>query len=80
MTPPSKPSVTRLSDESVMVRWSVQPNDGLPIQFFKVQYRTLADPNRNIARSSWMTANEDIAPHVFSYEVTGLKPDRFYRY
>lgn len=80
MIPPSRPSVTRLNDESVMVRWSVPPNEGLPIQFFKVQYRVLADPNRNIQRSPWSTANEDIPPHVFSYEVNGLKPERTYRF
>uniref|UniRef100_A0A336MD34 Interference hedgehog n=1 Tax=Culicoides sonorensis TaxID=179676 RepID=A0A336MD34_CULSO len=80
MVPPSKPFVTRLNDENVMVRWSVPSNDGLPIQFFKVQYRTLSDPERNIQRTSWMTANEDIPPHVTSYEVEGLKPDRYYRF
>lgn len=79
MVPPSRPNVTRLSDENVMVRWSVPSNDGLPIQFFKVQYRTLSDPARNIQRTSWMTANDDISPHVTSYEVVGLKPDRYYR-
>lgn len=39
MIPPSKPMVTRLSDTSVMVRWDVPSNEGLPILFFKVQYR-----------------------------------------
>lgn len=36
MIPPSRPNVTRLTDESVMVRWSVPDNDGLEIYFFKV--------------------------------------------
>ena len=36
MIPPSRPNITRLTDESVMVRWSVPPNEGLPIEFFKV--------------------------------------------
>lgn len=80
MVPPSRPVVTRLSDESVMVRWTVPPNDGLPIRFFKVQYRVLAVPNRNVQRSSWSTDNEDIPPVVNSYEVTGLKPERWYRF
>lgn len=79
MVPPSRPNVTRLNDESVMVRWSVPSNDGLPIQFFKVQYRMLGDPVKKIQRTSWMTANEDIPPHVLSYEVDELKPDRYYR-
>ena len=41
LVPPNQPNVTRLSDVSVMVRWSVPENTGLPIQFFKVQYREL---------------------------------------
>ncbi|GAB0091524.1 Interference hedgehog [Sergentomyia squamirostris] len=80
MIPPSKPSVTRLSDESVMVRWTVPSEEGLPIQFFKVQYRMLGDPLRKISRSQWMTCGEDIPPHVRSYEVQGLKPDQLYRF
>ncbi|XP_055684502.1 interference hedgehog isoform X3 [Lutzomyia longipalpis] len=80
MIPPSRPSVTRLSDESVMVRWSVPSEEGLPIQFFKVQYRMLGDLARKIPRSQWMTCSEDIPPHVRSYEVQGLKPDQLYRF
>lgn len=80
MIPPSRPSVTRLSDESVMVRWSVPSNEGLVIQFFKIQYRMLGDPAKKIARSQWMTANEDIPPNLRSYEVENLKPDHFYRF
>lgn len=80
MIPPSKPNVTRLTDESVMVRWSVPSNDGLPIQFFKVQYRILSNIHKNMSRSQWMTSNEDIPQHVRSYEVDSLKPDRFYRF
>ncbi|KAH9636874.1 hypothetical protein HF086_010655 [Spodoptera exigua] len=34
MIPPSRPNVTRLNDESVMVSWS-HDNQGLPIRFFK---------------------------------------------
>ncbi|XP_059619791.1 interference hedgehog isoform X2 [Phlebotomus argentipes] len=80
MIPPSRPSVTRLSDESVMVRWTVPSEEGLPIQFFKVQYRMLGDPARKITRTQWMTCSEDIPPHVRSYEVQGLKPDQLYRF
>lgn len=79
MIPPSKPIVTRLTDESVMVRWSVLSNEGLPIQFFKVQYRMVSDPAKKGPRSQWKTANEDIPPHVRSYEVDSLKPDHIYR-
>lgn len=80
MIPPSAPSVTRLSDESVMVRWFVPSNDGLPIQFFKVQYRMLGDVEKKVSRSQWMTANDDIPSHVRSYEVVNLKPDHYYRF
>lgn len=60
MVPPSRPNVTRLSDTSVMLRWSVPKNDGLPIQFFKVQYRMLGDSSRNLQRENWQTTNDDI--------------------
>lgn len=83
MIPPSRPSVTRLADEKVMVRWSVpSTKTGLPIQFFKVQYRMLPDldsPNKP-PRSLWMTSNEDIPPTVNMYEVDNLKPDHYYRF
>lgn len=76
MIPPSRPNVTRLTKNSVMVRWHVTPNKGLPILFFKVQHRELTKGKN----SRWMTENEDILPHVGSYEVTGLTPDRYYRF
>ncbi|XP_063230242.1 interference hedgehog-like isoform X1 [Bacillus rossius redtenbacheri] len=84
MIPPSRPNITRLTDSSVMVHWSVPPNSGLPIQFFKVQHREMPR-HRGGARakgksSRWKTSNEDIAPHVCSYEVDGLEPDRTYRF
>ena len=37
MVPPSRPEVTKLSDASVMLEWSVPNNDGLQITFFKVE-------------------------------------------
>ncbi|XP_050068300.1 interference hedgehog-like [Anopheles maculipalpis] len=80
MIPPSRPNITRLTDESVMVRWSVPSSDGLPIQFLKVQYRMLGDPAKNIARTQWMTENEDIPPYTRSYEVNNLKADHMYRF
>ncbi|XP_065364606.1 interference hedgehog [Calliphora vicina] len=90
MIPPSRPNVTRLSDDSVMLRWYMPKNDGLPIQFFKVQYRMLGDAARTIPRENWQTTNEDIRYNKmdrnnegyknFTSSVTGLKPDRFYRF
>ncbi|XP_019891234.2 interference hedgehog [Musca domestica] len=88
MVPPSRPNVTRLSDDSVMLRWNVPRNDGLPIQFFKVQYRMLGDVTRKIPKENWQTTNDDIpygrrngdGPKNYTTSVTGLKPDRFYRF
>ncbi|KRT84357.1 Fibronectin domain-containing protein, partial [Oryctes borbonicus] len=79
MIPPTKPNVTRLSDESVVVRWKVPSSDNsLPIKFFKVQYRDIS--RENDASSTWLTANTDIAPHITSFDVTSLKPDHTYRF
>ncbi|KAG8249046.1 hypothetical protein J6590_029396 [Homalodisca vitripennis] len=77
MIPPTRPNITRLSDRSVMVRWSVPPNDGLPILFFKVQYREMGGRGRG---SRWMTSNEDIPSHIRSYEVDNLETDHIYRF
>ncbi|XP_011253046.1 interference hedgehog isoform X3 [Camponotus floridanus] len=79
LVPPNQPNVTRLSDISVMVRWSVPENNGLPIQFFKVQYRELG-PKMNGKQAKWMTANSEIPNHVRSFEVTDLQPDHTYRF
>lgn len=84
MIPPNKPTVTRLNDHAVVVRWTVGSNTGLPIMFFKVQYRELGpiqhmEHHRNKG-SRWATCNEDIAPHIRSYDVVNLKPDHVYRF
>ncbi|KAH8420363.1 hypothetical protein KR009_009651 [Drosophila setifemur] len=103
--PPSRPNVTRLSDDAVMLRWSVPQNGGLAIDFFKVQYRMLGDASRTIPRDTrWQTTSDIIpynyggspkrargrdrheqhemgnAPKNFTSSVTGLRPDRFYRF
>lgn len=79
LVPPNQPNVTRLSDVSVMVRWSVPENKGLPIEFFKVQYRQLGQ-KMNGKQGKWMTANTEIPNHVRSFEVTDLQPDNTYRF
>ncbi|XP_066593844.1 interference hedgehog-like isoform X2 [Prorops nasuta] len=79
LVPPNQPNVTRLSDVSVMVRWSVPENKGLPIRFFKVQYRELGQ-KMNGKQAKWMTANTEIPNHVRSFEVTDLQPDHTYRF
>ncbi|KAG8178123.1 hypothetical protein JTE90_020828 [Oedothorax gibbosus] len=74
LIPPSKPDITRLSNTSVMVRWTVG-NGGLPINFFKVQYKEVGK-----RKSDWMTIDEDIASHIHSYAVTGLRTGGAYRF
>jgi len=74
MTPPSKPVMNRISDDSIMVRWSVPANEGYPIQFFKVQYKEISKRN-----ARWMTIDDDIPPHIHSYEVRDLKVGHAYR-
>ncbi|XP_017041397.1 interference hedgehog [Drosophila ficusphila] len=84
MFPPSPPNVTRLTDESVMLRWMVPRNDGWPIVIFKVQYRMVGK------RKSWQTTNDNI-PYgkpkwnselgkSFTASVTDLKPQHTYRF
>ncbi|XP_011643223.1 interference hedgehog-like isoform X1 [Pogonomyrmex barbatus] len=82
LVPPNQPNVTRLSDISVMVRWSVPENKGLPIQFFKVQYREINSKlvNGKSLGNKWMTANSEIPNHVRSFEVTDLQPNHTYKF
>lgn len=80
MIPPSRPSITRLTDNKVMVRWTVPAKEGLPISFFKVQYRVLGDTSKKVPRTIWMTDSEDILPEVRMYELDNLKPDHYYRF
>ncbi|XP_037785347.1 interference hedgehog-like isoform X2 [Penaeus monodon] len=78
MVPPSRPNMTKVSDESVMVTWDVHNTTGLPILFYKVQYKEVG--NRGNRGSRWMTVDEDILPHINSYEVTGLHTGRVYKF
>ncbi|RZC36440.1 interference hedgehog-like [Asbolus verrucosus] len=85
MVPPSKPIVSRLKDDAVDVRWTVQVNKGLPIQFFKVQYRELGPANQHdhhsrAKGSKWMTSNAIIPSHITNYEIDHLKSDHWYRF
>ncbi|XP_054723888.1 interference hedgehog-like [Uloborus diversus] len=75
LIPPSRPDISRLSNTSVMVRWSVPRNDGLPVVFFKIQYKEVG-----ITNAEWMTVDEDIAAHIHSYAVTGLLSGVKYRF
>ncbi|XP_017095082.2 interference hedgehog isoform X2 [Drosophila bipectinata] len=71
MVPPSRPNVTRLSDEAVMLRWSVPQNAGLAIGYFKVQYRMLGDATGTIPRDTWQTTSENIP---YSYGSNTKRP------
>ncbi|XP_064650503.1 brother of CDO-like isoform X3 [Lineus longissimus] len=77
LVPPSKPKVTKLSDNSVMLKWSVSDNEGLRIRFFRVQYRELSNSKK---RGSWETIEDDISAVTRQYEVAGLKPGATYKF
>lgn len=79
MIPPTRPNITRLTDKSVMVRWNVPSNNGLPIQFFKVQYKEIST-KQSRKTNRWMTSNEDIPSHIRSYEINGLETNQTYRF
>ncbi|XP_042207590.1 interference hedgehog-like [Homarus americanus] len=78
MVPPSKPRMTKVSDESVMVTWDGPETSGLPILFYKIQFKLVR--SRGNRGSRWMTVDDDIPSHVHSYEVTGLQTGRTYRF
>lgn len=59
LVPPNQPNVTRLSDISAMVRWSVPKNTGLPISFFKVQYRELGSIKNTTSSNNTSNNNTD---------------------
>lgn len=75
---PSAPNITQLSEDSVMVTWSM-PNISQNIQFFKVQYRDLGSKEVKV-KSSWFTVEGNIDPPIRSYEVAGLAENHNYRF
>ncbi|XP_071549022.1 interference hedgehog-like isoform X2 [Panulirus ornatus] len=78
MVPPPKPRMTKVSDESVMVTWDGPQTSGIPILFYKIQYKLVR--SRGNRGSRWMTVDEDIPPYSNSYEVTGLQTGRTYKF
>ena len=46
--------------------------------FVQIQYKLVR--SRGHQGSHWKTADENIPPHVTSYEVTGLQTERVYRW
>ncbi|RXG52071.1 Interference hedgehog, partial [Armadillidium vulgare] len=80
MIAPSRPNITKVSDESVMVTWESESGNGVPISFFKVQYKVLVGPEKDSIGRKWKTIDDDIPPHIKSFEVTGLKTNHVYRF
>ncbi|CAH1796825.1 unnamed protein product [Owenia fusiformis] len=82
--PPSKPTVSKLSDTSVKLEWTVPPNDGLKVTFFKVQFKVLPSKDANVRRdqhgNGWKTIDENIPDDNTMHEVTGLEPGQTYRF
>lgn len=72
LIPPSKPEISRIGDDSVIVRWTVPKSTGLPVSFFKVQYRQDKHP--------WHTLDSDIPSHQLAYVVCCLKNNSSYRF
>lgn len=82
--PPSKPNVTQSSRNSAVLTWTVDLDPasgsdgggGMPIQFFKIQFREF----RKGVRSEWRTLDDVINARSRSFEVMVLKPDIKYRF
>ncbi|XP_074596194.1 interference hedgehog-like [Brevipalpus obovatus] len=75
LIPPSRPHVSRHDESSVIIRWSAPSNDGLPIQFFKIQYFELDQED-----SDWQTVGEDLSPNTDFYFVPNLKAGSSYKF
>ncbi|XP_025100220.1 LOW QUALITY PROTEIN: cell adhesion molecule-related/down-regulated by oncogenes-like [Pomacea canaliculata] len=58
-----------------MVNWSVPENDGLPITFFRVQYKEVK-PNKG----PWQTLDRDIDAKARRYEVSRLRAGGTYKF
>jgi len=78
LVPPNPPNVTKLSEDSVMLTWSV-PNVTQNIQFFKVQFRDLGT-KEDRHKSDWQTVDGEIDPHMRSFEVPGLYENHLFRF
>ena len=75
---PSAPNVTQLSEDSVIVTWSL-PNTSQQVNFFKVQYRDLGKLGEN-HKSDWYTLDGEILSTIRSYEIPGLLEEHAYRF
>lgn len=75
MVPPSAPDVSQLSDSSVKLNWTVVPNDGLKIVFFRIQYRVIKPK-----KSPWQTDETEIQGDHRQYEVKNLVPEGTFKF
>lgn len=78
LIPPSPPNVTQLSEDSVVVTWTM-PNTSQEVQFFKVQYKDLGKKSDD-HKSDWYTLDGEISPSILSYEIPGLIENHRYRF
>ena len=79
LTPPSRPNVTQLSEDSVIVTWTMVNSSQEPVMFFKVQYRDLGKVGER-HKSNWYTLDGEISPSIRSYEIPGLLKHHAYRF
>ncbi|XP_076458027.1 brother of CDO-like [Babylonia areolata] len=75
LVPPSAPTVSQLTESSVLVLWKIPENDGLPISLFRVQYREVRPSS-----GQWQTVEDDISPKARRYKVTRLKAGGTYKF
>jgi len=71
---PAAPTVTVLSDTSVMVRWMAVPTrhlGGLNVLFYKVQYRRVGGRRKS---RGWETVDEDIPSTKHAIRINRLRP------
>ncbi|WAR13001.1 IHOG-like protein [Mya arenaria] len=84
LVPPSIPEVKQLSDQSVMLNWTVPENKGPEIAFFRVQYKWLLSMSKDSKLKDndnrWKTPDVEINSHVRQFEVSGLKSRGTYKF
>ncbi|CAL1543718.1 unnamed protein product [Lymnaea stagnalis] len=73
---PSVPTVTQLSDRSVMLNWSVpDKGNGQTIKFFKVQFKEM-----HPEKGPWQTSDAHLTYDIRRFEVANLKVGASYKF
>jgi len=90
ITKPTKPNVTQVSAESVVIQWKLKPLEGedankplVPVKFYKIQFReflSASGDGSSKRRSAWHTLDEVIGADARAFEILGLHTDRRYRF